>query len=192
MPWLRIKFIQRYVAAHFHFDASRCFPTSEKLYEIEHPRYVKQFDDISLVPEDELGYWISKRWCRGWFSITAVCQIVDCPFKDWRLLKPKMHVAYKEDPAPDSSEFYNHVHCEHGGLSLNTTLRRRISREVKIQSLLESFILSVPRQCPFCKNSFLVGRLSILIPRPVPSAMRKFISPKRTRGKFADGLRKKR
>jgi hypothetical protein len=59
------------------------------------------------------------------------------PFKDWRLLKPKMHVAYKEDPAPDSSEFYNHVHCEHGGLSLNTTLRRRISREVNIQSLLE-------------------------------------------------------
>jgi ubiquitin carboxyl-terminal hydrolase 48 len=53
------------------------------------------------------------------------------------LLKPKMHVAYKEDPAPDSSEFYNHVHCEHGGLSLNTTLRRRISREVNIQSLLE-------------------------------------------------------
>ena len=55
-----------------------------------------------------------------------------CPFEDWRLLKPKMHVAYIEDPAPDSSEFYNHVHCEHGGLSLNTTLRRRISREVNI------------------------------------------------------------
>ena len=135
MPCLRIKFIQRYVATHFNFDASQPFPIPEKLYEIEHPRYAKQFDDISLVPEDELGYWISKRWCRGRFSILAVFHIVDyfrCPFKDWRLLKPKMHVAYEEDPAPDSSEFYNHVYCEHGGLSLNTTLRRRISREVKI------------------------------------------------------------
>lgn len=117
----------------------RCFSTftdsTEKLYEIEHPRYTKQFDDISLVSEDELGYWISKRWCRGRFSFTAFFHVVDysrCPLKDWRLSKPKMHDAYKEDPAPDSSEFYNHVHCEHGGLSLNTTLRRRISREVNI------------------------------------------------------------
>ena len=57
-----------------------------------------------------------------------------------------MHVAYEEDPAPNSSEFYNHVHCEHGGLSLNTTLRRRISREVNTQDLLEGCILSVYRQ----------------------------------------------
>lgn len=81
--------------------------------------------------------------------ITTVFHIVDYshyPFKDWRLLKPKMHVAYEEDPAPNSSEFYNHVHCEHGGLSLNTTLRRRISREVNTQDLLEGCILSVYRQ----------------------------------------------
>ena len=69
-----------------------------------------------------------------------------CPFKDWRLLKPKMHVTSKEDPAPDSSEFYNHVRCEHGGLSLNATLRRKISREVIIHGLLESCISSVHRQ----------------------------------------------
>ena len=132
----------------FSFRRFSTFPDPEKLYEIEHPRYAKQFDDTSLVPEDELGYWISKRWCRGRFSITAVFHIVDYSvfFKDWRLLKPKMHVANQEDPAPDSSEFYNHVHCEHGGLSLNTTLRRRISREVNIQGLLESCILSVHRQ----------------------------------------------
>ena len=60
------------------FDPSQRFPTLEKLYEIEHPRYAKEFDDISLVPEDELGYWISKRWCRGRFSISTVFHIVDC------------------------------------------------------------------------------------------------------------------
>jgi hypothetical protein len=124
------------------------FPTLEKLYEIEHPRYAKQFDDISLVPEDELGYWVSKRWCRGQFCITAVFHFVDCPrcpSKDWRLLKPKMHIASEEDPAPDSSQFYSHVHCEHGGLSLNTTLRRKISREVRIQGLSEDCISSIHR-----------------------------------------------
>ena len=121
-------------AAHFHFDVSQLFPIPEKLYEIEHPRYAKQFDDISVVPEDELGYWISKRWCRGRFCITSVFRLLisSLSFKDWRLLRPKMHVASEEDPAPDSSQFYNHVHCEHGGLSLNTTLRRKISREVNI------------------------------------------------------------
>ena len=73
MPRLCIKSIQRYaVTIRFHFVVSRPFPIPEKLYEIEHPRYAKQFDDISLVPEDELGYWISKRWCRGRFYITAV------------------------------------------------------------------------------------------------------------------------
>ncbi|KAF8798163.1 cysteine proteinase [Phlegmacium glaucopus] len=109
----------------------------EKLYEIEHPRNAKRFDDISLVPEDELGYWISKRWCR-----------------DWRLLKPKMHVASENDPAPDSSEFYNHVHCEHGGLSLNTTLRRKISREAVtlLQELFPTWtpIPSDSETCAIC------------------------------------------
>jgi hypothetical protein len=51
---------------------SQLFPIPEKLYEIEHPRYAKQFDDISLVTEDELGYWISKRWCRGPFTFSTV------------------------------------------------------------------------------------------------------------------------
>ena len=69
-----------------------------------------------------------------------------CALKDWRLLKPKMHVACEEDPAPDSSQFYNHVRCEHGGLSLNTTLRRKISREVNIHCALLSCISSVHRQ----------------------------------------------
>ena len=75
-------------------------------------------------------------------------------FKDWRLLKPKMHVAYEEDPAPDSSEFYNHVYCEHGGLSLNTTLRRRISREVNIQGLLKKLYLIVSQAVVLLQKLF--------------------------------------
>ncbi|KAF8163463.1 hypothetical protein B0H34DRAFT_795175 [Crassisporium funariophilum] len=109
----------------------------EKLYEIEHPRYTKQFDETCNVPEDEIGYWISKRWCR-----------------DWRLLKPKMHVASEADPAPDSSEFYCHVSCEHGGLSLNTTSRRKISEEAValLQQLFPSWkpFSSDTENCAIC------------------------------------------
>ncbi|CAA7271556.1 unnamed protein product [Cyclocybe aegerita] len=84
----------------------------EKLYEIEHPRHAKKFDEISVVPEDGVGYWLSKKWCR-----------------DWRLIKPRMHEPFRNDPAPDSEEFRSHVFCEHGGLSLSTTGRRKISAE---------------------------------------------------------------
>ncbi|KAJ3510286.1 hypothetical protein NLJ89_g4765 [Agrocybe chaxingu] len=84
----------------------------EKLYEIEHPRYAKEFDEFSVVPEDGAGYWVSKKWCR-----------------DWRLVKPRMHKPFQNDPAPDSEEFHSHVFCEHGGLSLSTTGRRKISVE---------------------------------------------------------------
>jgi hypothetical protein len=74
---LRIRIIQRYFVTHFHLDVSfSTFLIPEKLYEIEHPRYAKQFDEIALVPEDELGYWISKRWCRGRFCISAVFILV--------------------------------------------------------------------------------------------------------------------
>lgn len=49
---------------------------------------------------------------------------------DWRLAKPKMHVASQQDPPPDADQYLHHVTCPHGGLSTNTTCRRRISREV--------------------------------------------------------------
>jgi len=38
---------------------------AEKLYEIEHPRLTKHFEEISNVPDDGFGYWISKKWCKG-------------------------------------------------------------------------------------------------------------------------------
>ena len=54
---------------------------------------------------------------------------------DWRLLKPKMHFTSQEDPGPDSVEFHNHVYCDHGGLTLNTTNRRKMSVQVIISHL---------------------------------------------------------
>ncbi|KAI0748066.1 cysteine proteinase [Daedaleopsis nitida] len=84
----------------------------EKLYQVEHPRMVHRFDEVSAVDDDEDGYHISKAW-----------------LKDWRLAKPKMHVEGAHDPPPDSEEFVRDVVCEHGGLATNVTVRRRISVE---------------------------------------------------------------
>ncbi|KAI5900286.1 uncharacterized protein SCHCODRAFT_02607525 [Schizophyllum commune H4-8] len=84
----------------------------DRLYQVEHPRLVSQFDDIAEVPEGQPGYWISKPWV-----------------KDWRLTKPKMHRPDTGDPAPDSDEFKDHVLCEHGRLINNIANRRRISLE---------------------------------------------------------------
>ena len=41
-----------------------------------------------------------------------------------------MHKPSEPDPAPDSAEYYNHIICEHGGLSLNAVNRRKITVEV--------------------------------------------------------------
>ncbi|KAF9526995.1 cysteine proteinase [Crepidotus variabilis] len=95
------------------FDACReCVSAEfqEKYYELDHPRHSKEVDEIPNILENESGYWISKKW-----------------YKDWRLVKPRMHVFGQDDPAPDSSEFHNHVYCEHGELTLNITNRRKIS-----------------------------------------------------------------
>ncbi|KAH9951255.1 cysteine proteinase [Amylocystis lapponica] len=85
---------------------------AEHLYQVEHPRLVTRFDEVSAVDEDEQGYWISKPW-----------------LKDWRLTRPKMHVASQPDPPPDAEEFEQHVVCEHGGVTANIAFRRRISAE---------------------------------------------------------------
>ncbi|KAI0831247.1 cysteine proteinase [Trametes gibbosa] len=84
----------------------------EKLYQAEHSRLVSCFDEVSVVAEDEDGYFVSKAW-----------------LKDWRLAKPKMHIEGALDPSPDSEEYLNDVVCEHGNLATNVALRRRISVE---------------------------------------------------------------
>ncbi|KAF4614469.1 hypothetical protein D9613_002689 [Agrocybe pediades] len=93
----------------------------EKLYEYEHAKYTNEFDAICACDENEEGYWISKKWC-----------------KDWKLVKPRMHVCAEDDPAPDSEEFGGQVYCEHGGLTLQTTGRRKISHDA-VQLLQKLF-----------------------------------------------------
>ncbi|KAI0934305.1 hypothetical protein AcV5_006190 [Taiwanofungus camphoratus] len=112
---------------------------SERLYQIDHPRLVFCFDEIALVGDNEPGYWISKPW-----------------LKDWRLAKPKMHVASQQDPPPDAEQYLHHVRCPHGGLSTNTTCRRRISREAYL--LLKKFLFPAwetmstdTELCPVCE-----------------------------------------
>ncbi|KIK57675.1 hypothetical protein GYMLUDRAFT_75287 [Collybiopsis luxurians FD-317 M1] len=110
----------------------------ERLYQIEHPRLVSQFNDKASPGEDQSGYWISKAW-----------------LKDWGLQKPKMHIPSEDDPPPDSPEFENDVLCEHGNLSLHTAARRCISEEAcQILTSLFPNWKPVPRSqesCPVCE-----------------------------------------
>lgn len=85
---------------------------TERLYQIQHPRIVAEFDNVCDVKPSEAGFWLSKAW-----------------LKDWRLQKPRMHVPLCGDVAPDSAEFRGHVRCEHDQLSLVSTARRSISKE---------------------------------------------------------------
>ncbi|KAJ8078975.1 hypothetical protein PM082_013259 [Marasmius tenuissimus] len=84
---------------------------NERLYQLEHPRSVAQFQELDSGGPEGVGYWMSKAWIR-----------------DWLLQKPKMHVPYQVDPPPDAPD-YDQVRCEHDRLSLNATGRRRISVE---------------------------------------------------------------
>ncbi|EGO18657.1 hypothetical protein SERLADRAFT_418842 [Serpula lacrymans var. lacrymans S7.9] len=103
----------------------------EKLYQIEHPQAVAQFDEVCDNELDQISYWISKNW-----------------LKDWRLSKPKMHTSLRGDVAPNAPEFIAHVTCEHGGLSLNVTARRRISAQAS------AIITSNKNACEILQNLF--------------------------------------
>ncbi|KAG5354039.1 hypothetical protein C0989_009736 [Termitomyces sp. Mn162] len=65
-----------------------------------------------------------------------------------------MHVVSHGDPAPDSGDFAADVLCEHGGLSLNTTSRRRISVEAAelLQNIYPSWnpLPTSSELCPVC------------------------------------------
>ncbi|GBE82261.1 cysteine proteinase [Sparassis latifolia] len=111
---------------------------TERLYQIEHPRFVARFDEIAPVAENEEGYWISKQW-----------------LKDWRLAKPKMHNPSQGDPPPDAPDFKYHVKCEHDDLSTNVTARRRVSVEacLFLQDLFPTWepLSTETEVCPVCE-----------------------------------------
>ncbi|EJD02420.1 cysteine proteinase [Fomitiporia mediterranea MF3/22] len=91
---------------------------AEKLYQMEHPRLVAEFNEISSTATENEGFWISKTW-----------------FKDWVLNRPRMHVPSQPDPPPENVSddpalgFRSHVYCKHGSLTINVGTRRRISLE---------------------------------------------------------------
>ncbi|KAK2466793.1 hypothetical protein APHAL10511_001051 [Amanita phalloides] len=84
----------------------------ERLYQLEHPQHVIEFDRAIALRDDSTRYWISKKWLR-----------------DWRSTKPRMHVASEGDPGPESGDFQHHVRCEHAGLSVNVMNRCQISMQ---------------------------------------------------------------
>ncbi|KAJ6525652.1 hypothetical protein B0H19DRAFT_585928 [Mycena capillaripes] len=84
----------------------------ERLYAKQHPTHVAKFEAACNVDPDLGSYWVSKPW-----------------IKDWKLVKPKMHIFAQGDPPPDSEDYQSHVSCEHGGLTLSSTNRCRISTE---------------------------------------------------------------
>lgn len=74
--------------------------------------------------------------------------------EDWKLTKPRMHIASKSDPGPDAQDFYNHVYCEHGNLSPNIANRRKISVKVGSSSLLQSIFLNVYQAVQLLQSIF--------------------------------------
>lgn len=104
----------------------------ERLYHIEHPKAITTFDEVNDVQEGSEGFWISKSWLKGLRCIFIyVLHTKLILFIDWRSAKPKMHNISEGDPPPDDPDYEGHVKCEHGGLALNNTSRRRISAEVR-------------------------------------------------------------
>ncbi|KAG6887696.1 hypothetical protein C0992_011152 [Termitomyces sp. T32_za158] len=140
-----IKRLSRVITFPLETGKTTTHGIAEHLYQIEHPRLVARFDRILKGASDNIGFWISKSWV-----------------KDWRLIKPKMHVAYQGDPAPDSDNFAADVLCEHGGLSPNTTSRRTISAEAAefLQNLYPSWnpFPTNSEPCPVCDANLHISK----------------------------------
>ncbi|KAG2041623.1 cysteine proteinase [Suillus americanus] len=117
----------------------------EKLYQVEHPRLVAQFDAVCDETPDQPGFWISKNW-----------------LKDWRLQKPKMHTPLQGDAPPDAPEYLGHVVCEHGQLSLVSTARKSISTKACdiIKGLFPQWVPRSTQQelCAVCEATINMSR----------------------------------
>ncbi|KAH6918351.1 hypothetical protein BKA70DRAFT_13800 [Coprinopsis sp. MPI-PUGE-AT-0042] len=118
-----------------------------KIYDVEHPRIVREFEKVQEVEDDSLddGCWISRPW-----------------LKDWRLQKPRMHVAGRPDPPPDIPEFAEHVRCDHGELIPATINRRKISTEAKsiLQDLFPTWKPPSGNDivCAICQDSLALSK----------------------------------
>lgn len=132
---------------HVHDVCEICVRESfiEKLYQVEHPRLVAQFDAVCDETLDQPGYWISKNW-----------------LKDWRLQKPKMHSPLQGDAPPDALEYLGHVVCEHGQLSLVSTARKSISTKAGdiIKGLFPQWVPRSTQEelCAVCEATINMSR----------------------------------
>lgn len=117
----------------------------EKLYQVEHPRLVAQFDAVCDETPDQPGYWISKNW-----------------LKDWRLQKPKIHTPLQGDAPPDAPEYLGHVVCEHDQLSLVSTARKSISTKAGdiIKGLFPQWVPRSTQEelCAVCEATINMSR----------------------------------
>lgn len=52
-------------AVHDNFLVRNSLFSIERLYQIQHPRMVAQFDKVCDVKADEVGFWLSKAWLKG-------------------------------------------------------------------------------------------------------------------------------
>lgn len=131
-------------------------PCTERLYQIEHPRLVSLFDELSPVNEGEFGYWISKPWLKGTLVLTISRSVINIVSADWRLAKPKMHSSVRPDLPPDDPEYVRHVKCEHDGLTPNIISRKRISPAVGVDAPQLCTLNSTPGQAyELLKDVFL-------------------------------------
>jgi hypothetical protein len=75
-PIKSAKLVSRIISTVIHTMSAIIVPWSihhfdlERLYQIEHPQIVAQFDEVNEMEQDSSGYWISKPWLKGrWLEI---------------------------------------------------------------------------------------------------------------------------
>jgi hypothetical protein len=62
---VKVNFAGNFLSFYYYFTVTYSVPRLERLYQIEHPQIVAQFDEVNLMEEDSIGYWISKVWLKG-------------------------------------------------------------------------------------------------------------------------------
>lgn len=108
----------------------------DKLYALEHPEKVAEFDIANAKESSDIpGVWISRAWLKG----ASTCTLLRIFFinlniiSDWRLRQPKFHQSSSSptpgDVSPDQAPWRSHTHCEHGNLSADGSERLSITAE---------------------------------------------------------------
>jgi len=80
--------------------------STERLYQIEHPRLVAQFDAVCDDSPDEPGFWLSKVWLKGTSAFAqSLCNVsLICPQTgDYRSPKCIRHSKEMHLPMPPST-----------------------------------------------------------------------------------------